>query len=223
MKAEASAPSPNMLLLFSILQLRKICNHPSLIGHSPDAQPPIPDELLNSTLEEQGSKLAVVSYLLHNLRVAGSEKIILVSISTQVLDLLGELCRHYEYPFLRLDGSTSANQRQGIVNRFNASYGKDFVLLLSSKAGGTGLNLIGASRILLYDMDWNPAHDIQGEYGEIFFRKMLLWVNSLFFPISHGKGLEGRPEEASTSLQVGNKWNDRGEDISATSKYTNPF
>ena len=74
-----------------------------------------------------------------------------------------------QYPYLRLDGSTSASQRQGIVNRFNASYGKDFVLLLSSKAGGTGLNLIGASRILLYDMDWNPAHDVQGNGGEASF------------------------------------------------------
>ena len=144
--------------------MRKICNHPSLVNDSQEDKSNIPEELLNCTLEEQGSKLAVVSYLLHNLRTAGSEKIVLVSISTQVLDLLGDLCQHYEYPFLRLDGSTSANQRQGIVNRFNASYGKDFVLLLSSKAGGTGLNLIGASRILLYDMDWNPAHDIQGKF-----------------------------------------------------------
>ena len=163
--------------------MRKICNHPSLVGDASDAQPPIPDELLNSTLEEQGSKLAVVSYLLHNLRMAGSEKIVLVSISTQVLDLLGELCHHYDYPFLRLDGSTSANHRQGIVNRFNSSYGKDFVLLLSSKAGGTGLNLIGASRILLYDMDWNPAHDIQ---GKLKFMKNVAQRTIIVCSISHG-------------------------------------
>ena len=51
-----------------------------------------------------------------------------------------------------------------MVSRFNSPYtdaDDAFVLLLSSKAGGTGLNLIGASRILLYDMDWNPAHDLQ--------------------------------------------------------------
>jgi SNF2 family DNA or RNA helicase len=161
------------------MQLRKICNHPSL---SEADQSHIPADLLNSTFEEQGSKLAVVSYLLHHLREAGSEKIVLVSISTQVLDLLGDLCQHYSFPFLRLDGSTSALQRQNVVTTFNGPYGKESVLLLSSKAGGTGklfhqnynalklkadlifpgLNLIGASRILLYDMDWNPAHDIQG-------------------------------------------------------------
>ena len=78
--------------------------------------------------------------------------------------MLGELCDHYGYPKLRLDGSTSTTARQRIVSRFNSPYTDAddvFVLLLSSKAGGTGLNLIGASRILLFDMDWNPAHDLQ--------------------------------------------------------------
>lgn len=100
--------------------------------------PELEEDMANLTFEEQGSKLALVSHLLHNLRSLGSEKIVIVSISTQVLDLLGELCTHYEYPFLRLDGSTSTNQRQVVVNRFNDRLGKDFVLLLSSKAGGTG-------------------------------------------------------------------------------------
>ena len=122
----------------------------------------LPPEFQDATFEEQGSKLAVVSFLLHSLRSTTKERIVLVSISTQVLDLLEELCNHYQYPCLRLDGSTAAQQRQKVVNQFNSSYGDNFVLLLSSKAGGTGLNLIGASRILLYDMDWNPAHDIQG-------------------------------------------------------------
>lgn len=146
---------------FSILHLRKICNHPSLVSSLDPAS--LPEHLAQATFEEQGSKLAVVSYLLYHLNSLGTEKIVLVSISTQVLDLLQELCDHYQYPCLRLDGSTSASQRQAIVTRFNASYSKDFILLLSSKAGGTGLNLIGASRILLYDMDWNPAHDLQGK------------------------------------------------------------
>ncbi len=121
---------------FSILRLRKICNHPSLSEIEPSSS--LAAELQQATFEEQGSKLAVVSYLLHDLRQAGDEKIVLVSISTQVLDLLEDLCRHYEYPYLRLDGSTSAAQRHLVVTRFNANYGKDFVLLLSSKAGGTG-------------------------------------------------------------------------------------
>jgi len=58
-----------------------------------------------------------------------------------------------------LDGSTNVAKRQELVDRFNA--GENFVFLLSSKAGGTGLNLIGANRLVLFDPDWNPANDAQ--------------------------------------------------------------
>ena len=60
----------------------------------------------------------------------------------------------------RLDGSTPPKTRQSIVNNFNTGAATR-VMLLSSKAGGTGLNLIGASRLVLYDIDWNPATDLQ--------------------------------------------------------------
>ena len=66
----------------SISKLRKVCNHPSLTDVPADR---LPADLLETTFEEQGSKLAVVSFLLHSLRKAGNEKIVLVSISTQVL------------------------------------------------------------------------------------------------------------------------------------------
>ena len=102
-------------ILATINQFRKICNHPSFIesegtNYSLENVPP---ELQNLTYEEQGSKLAVVSCILHSLRQQGckGEKIVLVSISTKVLDLLGELCEHYGYPTLRLDGSTSTTAR----------------------------------------------------------------------------------------------------------------
>ena len=97
-----------------------------------------------------------------------------------MLDLFGESCTERKYSFLRLDGSTPTNSRMGLVDRFNDPQGTDrnlshlrkmFLLLiqqlsigiflLSSKAGGVGLNLIGASRLILYDIDWNPANDMQ--------------------------------------------------------------
>ena len=102
-------------ILATINQFRKICNHPSFFqteeGRLGTAN--MPEELANLTYEEQGSKLAVVSCILHALRQQGrqGEKIVLVSISTKVLDLLGELCEHYGYPTLRLDGSTSSAAR----------------------------------------------------------------------------------------------------------------
>jgi len=149
-------------VLSNITQFRKVCNHPSLMEEMINDSGGLPSDLETLTYEEQGSKLAVVSCILWALRQKGDERIVLVSISTKVLDLLSELCQHYGYPTLRLDGSTSQAQREQVVQNFNSPHNSQaFVLLLSSKAGGTGLNLIGASRILLFDMDWNPATDVQ--------------------------------------------------------------
>ena len=110
---------------------------------------------------EYSGKLAVVSCLLWAVREAGSEKVVLVSNFTSTLDMLAALCRKYDYPFLHLDGSTSVGRRQELVNRFNSRTSKDFVFLLSARAGGVGLSLVAASRIVLYDLDWNPATDAQ--------------------------------------------------------------
>lgn len=65
------------------------------------------------------------------------------------------------YGVLRLDGTMTINKRQKLVDRFNNPDGHEFVFLLSSKAGGCGLNLIGANRLILFDPDWNPAADQQ--------------------------------------------------------------
>ncbi|CAN0301398.1 unnamed protein product, partial [Discosporangium mesarthrocarpum] len=64
-------------------------------------------------------------------------------------------------PFVRLDGSTGVSKRQKLVDAFNTPGPGSFAFLLSSKAGGCGLNLIGANRLVLFDPDWNPAVDKQ--------------------------------------------------------------
>ena len=66
-----------------------------------------------------------------------------------------------QYPCVRLDGSTSLPKRQKLVVAFNDPNQRQFVFLLSSKAGGCGLNLIGGNRLILFDPDWNPANDKQ--------------------------------------------------------------
>ncbi|BAF10121.2 Os02g0762800 [Oryza sativa Japonica Group] len=77
------------------------------------------------------------------------------------LDLFAQLCRERRYPYIRLDGATSINKRQKLVNQFNDPSRDEFVFLLSSKAGGCGLNLVGGNRLILFDPDWNPANDKQ--------------------------------------------------------------
>merc|ERR550532_418098 len=72
------------------------------------------------------------------------------------------MCGQYLWPVHRLDGSTSISKRMKLVEDFNnPDNPKAFVFLLSSKAGGCGLNLIGANRLVMYDPDWNPANDHQ--------------------------------------------------------------
>lgn len=65
------------------------------------------------------------------------------------------------YGYIRLDGSITIKNRLKLVDEFNATDQSKFLFLLSSKAGGCGLNLIGANRLIMFDPDWNPANDDQ--------------------------------------------------------------
>lgn len=111
--------------------------------------------------EELSGKFAVVSRMLALLREQTRDRVVIVSNFTQTLELFTILCRERGYPCLRLDGSTTIKQRQKLVKRFNDPAEDQFVFLLSSKAGGCGLNLVGGNRLILFDMSWNPADDKQ--------------------------------------------------------------
>ena len=150
--------------------LKKVCNSPSLLQakNVEEAQNQTIAGLLSdispSLLQFPGAsgKLQVLDSLLHHLYLANSEKVVLVSNYTSTLDILGNLLSSLSYPFLRLDGSVPSGKRQSLVDRFNRSNSRScFAFLLSAKAGGMGLNLIGASRLILFDVDWNPATDAQ--------------------------------------------------------------
>lgn len=71
------------------------------------------------------------------------------------------ICSFNNYKFFRLDGSTPSDKRLEYVDKFNTPDSPEFCFLLSSKAGGVGLNLIGANRLVLFDPDWNPSNDLQ--------------------------------------------------------------
>ncbi|KAL3868004.1 hypothetical protein ACJMK2_040844 [Sinanodonta woodiana] len=89
-------------------------------------------------------------------------KVLLFSYSTQVLDILEHyiMCTSYEYR--RIDGSVSSKKRMTIVREFNREP-SIFICLISTKAGGLGLNLTGANRVVIFDPNWNPAHDLQAQ------------------------------------------------------------
>ncbi|KAI9336519.1 SNF2 family N-terminal domain-containing protein [Obelidium mucronatum] len=108
------------------------------------------------------AKLETLSAILSEIRSSTDEKIVVISNWTQTLDLVQKLLVDNEMSFLRLDGHTDTSKRQNLVDRFNtANANSCFCFLLSAKAGGMGLNLIGGSRLFLLDIDWNPAICLQ--------------------------------------------------------------
>ncbi|KAJ1610616.1 RAD54-like SWI/SNF2 ATPase [Cryptosporidium canis] len=106
-------------------------------------------------------KLYLLSRLLFHIRSNTKDRVVLVSNYTQTLDVFECLCRDLQVPCVRLDGSTSITRRHNLVKTFNDPNSNSFAFLLSSKAGGCGINLIGANRLVMFDPDWNPANDKQ--------------------------------------------------------------
>lgn len=152
--------------------LKKLCNHPDLLDLSndlPGSEDLYPEDYVPK--ESRGrdrdikpwysGKMQVLDRMLARIRADTNDKIVLISNYTSTLDIFEKLCRNRTYPCLRLDGSMNVTKRQKLVDKFNDPEGDEFVFLLSSKAGGCGLNLIGANRLVLFDPDWNPAADQQ--------------------------------------------------------------
>ncbi|XP_007885243.2 DNA repair and recombination protein RAD54-like isoform X2 [Callorhinchus milii] len=156
--------------LSSITSLKKLCNHPALIYEKcvegeegfQGAVNLFPSGYSTKSVEPQLSgKMLVLDYILAMTRSTSSDKVVLVSNYTQTLDLFEKLCRTRRYLYVRLDGTMSIKKRAKIVERFNSPASPEFIFMLSSKAGGCGLNLIGANRLVMFDPDWNPANDEQ--------------------------------------------------------------
>uniref|UniRef100_A0A914XF18 DNA repair and recombination protein RAD54-like n=1 Tax=Plectus sambesii TaxID=2011161 RepID=A0A914XF18_9BILA len=151
--------------------LRKVCNHPALIlkrinGDSTECvtlnrnvEDAFPEDYgCDGMKVDDSGKLTVLCELLAAIH-GMSQKVVIASNFTQTLDLIEQLCVSANYKCLRLDGSTPQAKRDEYIQRFNSKNGSASVFLLSTKAGGVGVNLIGASRLILYDCDWNPAND----------------------------------------------------------------
>ncbi|KUL92479.1 hypothetical protein ZTR_02599 [Talaromyces verruculosus] len=152
--------------------LKKLCNHPDLLDLSrdlPGSEQYFPDDYVppdgrgrdRDIKSWYSGKMMVLDRMLAQIRQDTNDKIVLISNYTQTLDLFEKLCRSRAYGCLRLDGTMNVNKRQKLVDKFNDPNGEEFVFLLSSKAGGCGINLVGANRLVLFDPDWNPAADQQ--------------------------------------------------------------
>ena len=159
----------NASSLSAITILKKLCCHPSLVYEMCKTQDAFkrflnlfPSNFSESNLNPSFSgKVMVLDYLLAVIKSTTDDKVVLVSNYTQTLDLFERLCLKRNYKFVRLDGTMNIKKRSKVVDSFNDPSSEDFIFMLSSKAGGCGLNLIGANRLVMFDPDWNPANDDQ--------------------------------------------------------------
>lgn len=176
--------------LSAITHLKKLCNHPVLVYDKVEAGEEGFEgarELFPSNFDphknqpEFSGKMQVLDCILALTRSSTDDKVVLVSNYTQTLDIFELLCRTRNYQYVRLDGSMSIKKRQKMVDKFNDPSSPEFVFMLSSKAGGCGLNLIGANRLVMFDPDWNPANDDQamarvwrdGQKKQVFIYRLL--------------------------------------------------
>lgn len=138
--------------IFKVLtNLRHICNHPGLLTNEP----------VESVRYEDSAKLDATKELMEEI-IEGEHRALLFSQSTKMLDIIEHFFRQWKFSFLRLDGSVAGSVRQGLVDEFNSNESIN-CFLISTKAGGTGLNLVGADTVIFFDHDWNPANDRQAQ------------------------------------------------------------
>ncbi|KAK9915546.1 hypothetical protein WJX75_000577 [Coccomyxa subellipsoidea] len=155
--------------LACIMAMRKLCNHPDMLfvgddmeasGVEADLHPLYPARYQLGQPQHSGKMQVLEGLLAAILGGKSGERAVVVSNSTKTLDRVSAMCDGHKWTTVRICGDVNAAKRQDIVTAFNR-HNVGQVLLLSAKAGGAGLNLVGANRLILFDTDWNPATDLQ--------------------------------------------------------------
>ena len=162
------------------MELRKVCNHPCLLegvehreqdkqfkefleqgafeGKSPEEQ----QHMLNEQIYIMTSgKMVLMDKLLPKLRQE-DHKVLIFSQMVKMLDLISEYCEFRNFPYERLDGRVRGTDRQKSIDRFEREK-NSFLFLLSTRAGGVGINLTAADICIIFDSDWNPQNDVQAQ------------------------------------------------------------
>lgn len=143
-------------LLNIVMQLRKCCNHPYLFEGAEPGPPYTTDEhlIFNS------GKMIILDKILSRMKEEGS-RVLIFSQMSRVLDILEDYCVFRGHKYCRIDGSTAHEDRIAAIDGYNKPDSEKFVFLLTTRAGGLGINLTSANIVVLYDSDWNPQADLQ--------------------------------------------------------------
>ncbi|KAK7332208.1 hypothetical protein VNO80_28956 [Phaseolus coccineus] len=145
-------------LLNIAMQLRKCCNHPYLFqGAEPGPPYTTGDHLITNA-----GKMVLLDKLLPKLKERDS-RVLIFSQMTRLLDILEDYLMFRGYQYCRIDGNTGGDDRDASIDAFNKPGSEKFVFLLSTRAGGLGINLATADVVILYDSDWNPQVDLQAQ------------------------------------------------------------
>uniref|UniRef100_A0A3B4U1I8 Snf2-related CREBBP activator protein n=1 Tax=Seriola dumerili TaxID=41447 RepID=A0A3B4U1I8_SERDU len=153
---ETLASGHFMSVINILMQLRKVCNHPNLFDPRPIQSPFITQRIVFHTASLVQEALDVSP-----LKVRG-HRVLIFTQMTRMLDVLEQFLNYHGHIYLRLDGSTRVEQRQALMERFNADR-RIFCFILSTRSGGVGVNLTGADTVVFYDSDWNPTMDAQAQ------------------------------------------------------------
>lgn len=140
-----------------LMQLKKICNHPYLFYDYHEIEMLQPELIIRSS-----GKFLLLEHMLKKLQLTG-HRVLLFSQMTSVLDYLEDFLVLLQFKYLRLDGNTKSEERQTLLESFNATDSQHFCFLLSTRAGGLGLNLQSADTVIIFDSDWNPMMDLQAQ------------------------------------------------------------
>ncbi|KAI7864350.1 SNF2 family N-terminal domain-containing protein [Spinellus fusiger] len=143
-----------------IMQLRKICNHPFVFEEVENAINP--GRQSNDLLFRASGKFELLDRMLPKLEKTGHRVLIFFQM-TQIMSIMEDFLSYRGFNYLRLDGSTKADDRSELLRRFNAPDSPHFIFLLSTRAGGLGLNLQTADTVIIFDSDWNPHQDLQAQ------------------------------------------------------------
>uniref|UniRef100_A0A8D3E4A6 DNA helicase n=1 Tax=Scophthalmus maximus TaxID=52904 RepID=A0A8D3E4A6_SCOMX len=148
-------------LLNVVMDLKKCCNHPYLFPAAAMEAPKMPNGMYDgAALTKAAGKLCLLQKMMRKLK-NGGHRVLIFSQMTKMLDLLEDFLENEGYKYERIDGGITGGMRQEAIDRFNAPGAQQFAFLLSTRAGGLGINLATADTVIIYDSDWNPHNDIQ--------------------------------------------------------------
>ncbi|GAP89300.1 putative SNF2-family ATP dependent chromatin remodeling factor snf21 [Rosellinia necatrix] len=143
-----------------IMQLRKLCNHPFVFDEVENQMNPM--NTSNDLLWRTSGKFELLDRILPKYKVTG-HRVLMFFQMTAIMDIMEDFLRFRGIQYLRLDGTTKSEDRSDLLKTFNAPDSPYFMFLLSTRAGGLGLNLQTADTVIIYDSDWNPHQDLQAQ------------------------------------------------------------